>query len=153
MSYWYWWPIVEDEQQTTSAGSVNLLHIWHRQNTEQYHMESSWIDFIVVGSVNENTENQWLKTFTCFMYSSTHGSSTSTSTLLPSTIEYKYLKLVLEYQVLQLWSSTLWLPIARFSIMVAYLHTQQWVNLNDKKQKSKYSHSYSLLLAQNHQLV
>ena len=51
--------IVKDEQRTISAGSVNLLHILHRQSTEQYNMESSQIDLknsILVGSVIENTK-------------------------------------------------------------------------------------------------
>ena len=51
--------IVEDKQTTISAGSVNLLHILHRQSTEQYYMESSRIDLknsIIVGSVIENTK-------------------------------------------------------------------------------------------------
>ena len=53
MIYWYWWPIVKDEQRTISAGSVNLLHILHRQITKQNNMESIASDLknsIVVGS-------------------------------------------------------------------------------------------------------
>ena len=51
--------IVKDEQRTISAGSVNLLHILHRQSTEQKNMKSIRIGlthFIVVGSVIENTK-------------------------------------------------------------------------------------------------
>ena len=44
MIYFHWWPIAKDEQRTTSAGSVNLLHILRRQSTGQYNRESSWID-------------------------------------------------------------------------------------------------------------
>ena len=57
MIYWYWWPIVKDEQWAISAGSVNLLHILHKQSTEQYNMESIRIDL-----KNSIVVEVWLKT-------------------------------------------------------------------------------------------
>ena len=64
MIYWYWWSIVKDKQQTSSAGSVDLLHILHGQSTEQYNTESSCIDLnnsVVVKSVSEFTQ-KWKPT-------------------------------------------------------------------------------------------
>ena len=59
--YWYWWSIVKDEQRTTSAWSVDLLHICHRNATEQYKIESSCIDLnnaVVVWNMSKKSKKQ-----------------------------------------------------------------------------------------------
>ena len=57
MIYWYWWPIVKDEQRTISAGIVNLLLFLRRLNNITWNrVESIWKKSIVVGSLSQNTK-------------------------------------------------------------------------------------------------